>query len=204
MAYLHELGVVHRDVKPENILIGEDVVLCDFGLSALVRPGQRLTASVGTPQYVAPEIVLQSAYDYKVDTWAIGVVLFLLVSGNHPFDDADDARRRLRRRAHRGGGVGDRPGERLDLSRRHVQWRLGDHVVLCLSGGDVERRGGHGVSNMPRWHLLQRRLGQVLFVQRGPVLVRWRLVVRRLRRGYIFQAGQLDLHGLLERYLRSN
>ena len=92
VAYLHELGVVHRDVKPENILIGEDVVLCDFGLSALVRPGQRLTASVGTPQYVAPEIVLQSAYDYKVDTWAIGVVLFLLVSGNHPFDDSDDAR----------------------------------------------------------------------------------------------------------------
>ena len=100
--------------------------------------------------------------------------------------------------------VGHGPGERLPVPRRHVQRRFGQHGVLCLSGGDVERRGGHGVSNVPRRHLLQRRLGQVLFVQRGPVLVRWRLVVRRLRRGYIFQGRQLDVYAMLERYLRSN
>ena len=100
--------------------------------------------------------------------------------------------------------VGDRPGERLHVSRRHVQRRLGHHIVLCLSGGDLEPRGGHGVSNVPRRHLLQCRLRQVLFVQRGPVLVRWRLVVRRLRRGYIFQGRQLDVYAMLERYLRSD
>ena len=100
--------------------------------------------------------------------------------------------------------VSDGPGERLAVPRRHVQRRIGEHVVLGLPGGDVERGGGEGVSNVPRSHLLQRRLGQVLFLHCGPVLVRWRPVMRRLRRGYVFKAGQLDVHAMLERYLRSN
>ena len=75
--------------------------------------------------------------------------------------------------------------------------------IIPASRGDTYR-AGQGLSNVPRRHLLQRRLGQVLFVQRGPVLVRWRLVVRRLRRGYIFQGRQLDVYAMLERYLRSN
>ena len=96
VAYLHELGVVHRDLKPENILVGEEVVLCDFGLAAMVRPGQCLTAAVGTPQYVAPEVVQRVPYGAKVDTWALGVVLFLLVGGVLPFDGPDVAQKVVR------------------------------------------------------------------------------------------------------------
>ena len=79
--------------NPRTFSSGRMLYYATLAFQALVRPGAAPDGVRRDPQYVAPEIVLQSAYDYKVDTWAIGVVLFLLVSGNHPFDDADDARR---------------------------------------------------------------------------------------------------------------
>jgi calcium-dependent protein kinase len=62
----------------------------------MVRPGQCLTAAVGTPHYVAPEVFQRVPYGAKVDTWALGVVLFLLVSGVLPFDGPDVAQKVVR------------------------------------------------------------------------------------------------------------
>ena len=63
--------------------------LIDFGLSQHVRPGQKLTDSIGTIGYCAPEIVLGKPYGFEVDLWGLGVILYRIICGNLPFEDAD-------------------------------------------------------------------------------------------------------------------
>ncbi|CAG2054345.1 unnamed protein product [Timema podura] len=91
--YLHDHNIAHRDIKPENILLASDnpktlIKLSDFGLSK-IEAGTKLTTSIGTPKYTAPEIVNDvnkfSSYTNKVDQWSMGVVLYLCLSGSHPF-----------------------------------------------------------------------------------------------------------------------
>ncbi|KAH9288408.1 hypothetical protein KI387_032525 [Taxus chinensis] len=84
--YCHEMGVIHRDIKPENILLTSDgrMKLADFGLSVHVANGQRLSGVVGSPAYVAPE-VLAGTYSEKVDVWGAGVLLHALLIGVLPF-----------------------------------------------------------------------------------------------------------------------
>ncbi|KAF3967423.1 hypothetical protein CMV_008579 [Castanea mollissima] len=85
----HSLGVMHRDLKPENFLfhsVDEDAALkaTDFGLSVFYRPGQTFSAVVGSPFYVAPE-VLRKHYGPEIDIWSAGVILYILLSGVPPF-----------------------------------------------------------------------------------------------------------------------
>lgn len=85
----HSLGVVHRDLKPENFLfdsVSEDAKLkaTDFGLSVFYKPGQTFHEVVGSPYYVAPE-VLCKVYGPEVDVWSAGVILYILLSGVPPF-----------------------------------------------------------------------------------------------------------------------
>ncbi|GFS36657.1 calcium-dependent protein kinase 2 [Actinidia rufa] len=85
----HSLGVMHRDLKPENFLFDssdEDAKLkaTDFGLSIFYKPGQYFSDVVGSPYYVAPE-VLHKYYGPEIDVWSAGVILYILLSGVPPF-----------------------------------------------------------------------------------------------------------------------
>uniref|UniRef100_A0A7C9E928 non-specific serine/threonine protein kinase n=1 Tax=Opuntia streptacantha TaxID=393608 RepID=A0A7C9E928_OPUST len=85
----HSLGVMHRDLKPENFLLvnkDDDFSLkaIDFGLSVFFKPGQTFTEVVGSPYYVAPEVLMKH-YGPEADVWTAGVILYILLSGVPPF-----------------------------------------------------------------------------------------------------------------------
>ncbi|CAH8373176.1 unnamed protein product [Eruca vesicaria subsp. sativa] len=85
----HSLGVMHRDLKPENFLLvnkDDDFSLkaIDFGLSVFFKPGQIFKDVVGSPYYVAPEVLLKH-YGPEADVWTAGVILYILLSGVPPF-----------------------------------------------------------------------------------------------------------------------
>ena len=88
LSYLHELKIVHRDIKTENILFCQDKVtvkLIDFGFAKFCRHKPMLTESRGTQLYMSPEVIDQK-YDKSCDLWAVGVLTYFLLSGNFPFD----------------------------------------------------------------------------------------------------------------------
>lgn len=87
--YCHENGVIHRDLKPENILLvtrasSSPIKLADFGLATYIKPGQSLHGLVGSPFYIAPE-VLAGGYNQAADVWSAGVILYILLSAMPPF-----------------------------------------------------------------------------------------------------------------------
>ncbi|KRY76594.1 Serine/threonine-protein kinase DCLK1 [Trichinella pseudospiralis] len=99
LEYLHELYIVHRDVKPENLLIYDYgngwkyLKLADFGLATEIS--EPLFDICGTPTYVAPEMLSELGYGLKVDVWAAGVILFIMLCGYPPFVSISGAQEEL-------------------------------------------------------------------------------------------------------------
>ena len=86
--HLQGLGIMHRDLKPENLLLTHEdlkmasVKISDFGLAC---KDEKSMTIAGTQNYIAPEIISNKAYDKRCDLWSLGVILFLLLSGDLPF-----------------------------------------------------------------------------------------------------------------------
>ena len=88
MAYLHERGIAHRDIKLDNLLVTEnlDPKVIDFGFSMKTKEGTRLKDYCGTPAYIGPEVLKRKPYlPNPCDVWAFGVLCFKMVAGFFPF-----------------------------------------------------------------------------------------------------------------------
>nr|XP_016940545.1 cGMP-dependent protein kinase 1 isoform X2 [Drosophila suzukii] len=85
--YLHSHNFIYRDLKPENLMLGTDgyCKLVDFGFAKFVRHNEKTNTFAGTPEYVAPEIILDRGHDRAVDYWALGILVYELLVGKTPF-----------------------------------------------------------------------------------------------------------------------
>ena len=94
LSYLHSYGIVHRDLKLENIMMTarDDTgipKLVDFGLAKIIGPDESASEPFGTVAYAAPEVNKGSHYTKMVDVWSIGVIMYALLSGTLPFEGRD-------------------------------------------------------------------------------------------------------------------
>lgn len=88
LAHIHERGIVHRDVKPENVLLGSrrKAILSDFGISCRISDTKEMLRQCGSPGYAAPELLSGRPYGAKVDVFSTGCLLFFLLSAQVPFE----------------------------------------------------------------------------------------------------------------------
>ena len=87
ISFLHKNKIIHRDIKPENLLINNNNILklCDFGWSVYLNNNNKRVTFCGTIEYMAPEIVKNESYDFSIDVWSLGVLLYELIHSHSPF-----------------------------------------------------------------------------------------------------------------------
>ncbi|KAI8643048.1 kinase-like domain-containing protein [Parasitella parasitica] len=111
IAFLHKRGIVHRDIKLENIIMCDrktlTVKICDFGLSTFIRSNRLLETSCGTIMYAAPELLESKGYGKEIDIWSLGVLLFTALATSTPFfqvgdEGKEEDRQRLRNQIKKG------------------------------------------------------------------------------------------------------
>ncbi|VIO98939.1 Uncharacterized protein BM_BM735 [Brugia malayi] len=95
LRYLHSLNIVHCDLKPENILLTSDsdfpqIKLCDFGFARIIGERGFRRSVVGTPAYLAPEVLCNKGFNRSLDMWSVGVIVYVSLSGTFPFNEDED------------------------------------------------------------------------------------------------------------------
>lgn len=89
LGYLHDSKIIYRDLKPENILLDSDgyIMLADFGLAKIlnVNDTEDPNSFCGTPEYLAPEMIVGSGHDHSLDWWALGILIYEMIIGIPPF-----------------------------------------------------------------------------------------------------------------------
>uniref|UniRef100_UPI00358F2D82 serine/threonine-protein kinase D1-like isoform X1 n=2 Tax=Myxine glutinosa TaxID=7769 RepID=UPI00358F2D82 len=95
LRHLHFKNIVHCDLKPENVLLASSdpfpqVKLCDFGFARIIGEKSFRRSVVGTPAYLAPEVLLSKCYNRSLDMWSVGVVIYVSLSGTFPFNEEED------------------------------------------------------------------------------------------------------------------
>ena len=98
--YLHKYGIIHRDLKPDNIMLTEasdrgHIKIMDFGLSKILGKKEKTSDGFGTLTFVSPEVLIRKPYNKEIDIWSIGVILYLMLSGDLPFDDPEDDEQKI-------------------------------------------------------------------------------------------------------------
>jgi len=151
LQHLHQLKIVYRDLKPENLVIsrGGALKLIDFGLSKVLGDAGRTWTLCGTPQFMAPEIIKGHGYGLAADWWALGILVYEMVAGECPFDGETqvDIFRRIMATARRGLPADDRRRRRLVCAAA-----LGRRTVEAVGRRPRERRGRAD----PRLHICVR------------------------------------------------
>jgi eukaryotic-like serine/threonine-protein kinase len=137
VAYCHEHDIIHRDLKPENILINQEgqPIIMDFGL-ALTKGAHRITyanlsATAGTPEYMAPEQVEGQRGDRRTDLYALGIIFYEMLAGEPPFT-GDNPMATMA--AHL-----NRPAPRLDKQQPTVTPQMAAIVARCLQRKPEDR-----------------------------------------------------------------
>ena len=94
VAYIHQFGIVHRDLKIENIIMSDNSEqsvpkLADFGMVKILGPAEKTQERLGTVAYAAPEVLRKKPYTKKVDVWSLGIILYMLLGETLPFYSMD-------------------------------------------------------------------------------------------------------------------
>uniref|UniRef100_A0A8D2ZSZ8 protein kinase C n=1 Tax=Scophthalmus maximus TaxID=52904 RepID=A0A8D2ZSZ8_SCOMX len=100
LRYLHLKHIAHCDLKPENVLLASAdpfplVKLCDFGFARIIGEKSFRRSVVGTPAYLAPEVISSSGYNRSLDMWSAGVIMYVSLSGTFPFNEDEDVRQQI-------------------------------------------------------------------------------------------------------------
>ncbi|XP_069500896.1 serine/threonine-protein kinase D3-like isoform X2 [Ambystoma mexicanum] len=95
LRHLHLMNIAHCDLKPENVLLSSDdafpqVKLCDFGFARIIGEKSFRRSVVGTPAYLAPEVIRNKGYNRSLDMWSVGVIIYVSLSGTFPFNEEED------------------------------------------------------------------------------------------------------------------
>jgi len=153
---MHENNVIHRDLKPDNIMLIRDgkeaeiVKVVDFGVAKIIEANPRLTryqARIGSPVYCSPEQYLGLAVDHRTDLYGLGIILYECLSGHVPFDALDETELRA--------AILHKMPPRLDTKIKHVSGHVAD-LVQWLLAKEPHNRPNHAAEVNKCLHMLRR------------------------------------------------